>query len=130
MAVALVIELVRRSRLRIGYSLLWLFVGLMAFVLILFEDLVRILSQLIGIQSPASLLFTAGIAFALLILLSNSITLTTLWRQNKSLAQELAIMEWRVRQLQRFLQDQGSPPLTVRNQSPGQTEGKRTNEPD
>jgi hypothetical protein len=114
-ALALMIELVRRRRLRIGYSLLWLFTGLLALILILFEDLVRVLSQLIGIRSPTSLLFTAGIVFALLILLGNSITLTTLWRQNKSLAQELAMLEWRLRQLQIPLQETGSPPLPMAN---------------
>jgi len=100
-----VVELVRRRRLRIGYSLLWLLVGLSMLGLVLFQDVVIFLSSLIGLKSPRSLLFTAGIVFALLILLEHSLTLTILWRQDKSLAQEQALLEWRVRQLENLLHD-------------------------
>jgi hypothetical protein len=97
---AVVFELVRRRRLRIGYSLLWLLIGGVALVLILFRDILGLLAQLIGVQSPTSLLFTAGIACAFLILLEHSLTLTILWRQNKSLAQSQALLEWQIRKLQ------------------------------
>lgn len=102
---AIIIELVRRRRLRIGYSLLWLFVGMVALVLVLFRGLVTFASQLMGIASPRSLLFTVGIAFAILILLEHSLTLTILWRQNKNLAQDQALLEWRVRQLEARLEE-------------------------
>ncbi len=100
MMLALVLELVRRRRLRIGYSLLWLLVGGTAMTLILFRGLLGGLAQLIGVESPTSLLFTAGIAFSLVILLEHSLTLTVLWRQNKDLAQNQALLEWRIRQLE------------------------------
>lgn len=102
---ALVIEFVRRRRLRIGYSLLWLLTGTTTLGLVLFQDILVFLAQLMGIKSPSSLLFTAGILFALLILLGNGITLTTLWRQNKNLAQEQALLEWKLAQLQATIKD-------------------------
>lgn len=102
---ALVIEFVRRRRLRIGYSLLWLLTGSTTLGLVLFQDILVFLAQLMGIKSPSSLLFTAGILFALLILLGNGITLTTLWRQNKNLAQEQALLEWQLVQLQATIKD-------------------------
>lgn len=96
----LVFELVRRRKLRIGYSLLWIFTGLTVFVLVVLQDLARLLAQLIGIQAVPNLLFTAGIALALLIVLGQSLTLTTLWRQNKEMAQEQALMCWQIRELE------------------------------
>jgi hypothetical protein len=105
-----IIELVRRRRLRIGYSLLWLFVGMMALVLILFRGLAALASQLMGIALPRSLLFSVGIACAILILLEHSLTLTILWRQNKNLAQDQALLEWRVRQLEAQLEEEDSAP--------------------
>lgn len=97
---ALIFELVRRLKLRVGYSLLWLLVGILAFVLVLFPGVVRFIDHIVGIQSPTSLLFTAGILFALLLLLHHSLTLTTLWGQDKNLAQDHALLERRVRQLE------------------------------
>jgi hypothetical protein len=103
---ALIIELVRRRKLRIGYSLLWLFISLMLFALVLFRQPVAFVSQLLGVRLPSSFLFAAGIAFSLLILLEHSLTLTILWRQDKNLAQTQALLEWRVRQLE-YLEELG-----------------------
>jgi hypothetical protein len=96
----LVLELVRRRKLRIGYSLLWIFTGLTVFVLVVLQALARFLARLIGIQAVPNLLFTAGIALALLIVLGQSLTLTTLWRQNKELAQEQALLCWQIGELE------------------------------
>jgi hypothetical protein len=95
----LIVELVRRRQLRTGYSILWLLAGLAAAVLILFDDLLVIMSDLMGIVSPTSLLFTAGVGTALLISLGQSLALTRLWRQNKDLALEHALLQGRLEQL-------------------------------
>jgi hypothetical protein len=108
----LIFELVRRRRLRIGYSLLWLLIGMGGIALMLFPEQVHALAHLMGIESPRSLLFSAGIGFILWILLDHSLTLTQLWRQNKDLAQSLAQMEWRVRQLQQQVEETPAPALT------------------
>ena len=100
LALVLIVELVRRRKLRTAYSLLWLFTGLVVLGLAVYSDLVENLAQLLGVRSPGSMLFAAGILFSLLILLEHSLALSTLWYDNKSQAQELALMEWRVRQLE------------------------------
>jgi len=99
-----IVELVRRQRLRTGYSMLWLFAGLSALVLIIFDGLLVFASDLLGIRSPGSLLFTAGIVAALLISLGQSLTLTSLWRMNKELALEHALLQWRLRQVEARLE--------------------------
>ena len=100
LALVLVVELVRRRQLRTGYSLLWLFIGLVVLVLALWTDLVEGLTRLLGVHSPGSMLFAVGILFALLILLEHSLALSTLWYDKKCLAQEIALLEWRIRQLE------------------------------
>ena len=99
-ALLMILELVRRRRLRIGYSLIWLMVGVATMILILFPPIVSIVDRLMGLGSPRSLLFTAGIAFAFWIALDHSLTLTRLWRQDKDIAQQHALLERQVRQLQ------------------------------
>jgi len=106
LALVLIMELVRRRRLRTGYSLLWLFTGLVVLVLAVWTGLVEYLAQLLGVRSPGSMLFAAGILFTLLLLLEHSLALSTLWHDNKSLTQEVALLEWRIRQLERSLEDE------------------------
>jgi hypothetical protein len=103
---ALIMELVRRRRLRTGYSILWLFAGLTGVILVLFDDLLVVMSDLLRIRSPGSLLFTAGIVAALLISLGQSLTLTTVWRQNKDLALEHALLQWHLQQVEARLEKQ------------------------
>jgi hypothetical protein len=100
LALVLIVELVRRRKLRTAYSLLWLFTGFVVLLLVLWSDLVEGLAQLLGVRSPGSMLFAAGILFALLILLEHSLALSILWYHKKCLAQENALLEWRVRQIE------------------------------
>jgi len=101
----LVLELVRRRRLRVGYSLTWLLIGSGVMVLIAVPPILNLLTRLLGMSDPRSLLFTAGIGFSFWILLDHSLTLTKLWRQDKNVAQQHALLEWKVRQLEMQLDE-------------------------
>ncbi len=96
----IILELVRSRRLRIGYSLVWLFTGLSGLILFASQDVLNWLGQLVGVSKPVYMLLTAGIAFNIFILLTNSITLTLLWRQDKNIAQELALTGLKLRELE------------------------------
>ena len=72
LALVLIVELVRRRKLRTAYSLLWMSTGAVVLVLVLSQYLVETLTQLLGVRSPGSMLFAAGILFALLILLEHN----------------------------------------------------------
>ena len=100
LALIIIVELVRRRKLRTAYSLLWLSIGAVVLLLAMWTDLVETLAYLLGVRSPGSMLFAAGILFALLILLEHSLALSTLWYHEKCLAQETALLEWRIRQLE------------------------------
>jgi hypothetical protein len=100
LALVLIVELVRRRRLRTAYSLLWLFIGSLVLILAVWSGLVEGLAQLLGVRFPGSMLYAAGIFFALLILLEHSLALSTLWYDKKRLAQENALLERRIRQLE------------------------------
>jgi hypothetical protein len=85
-----VLELVRRRHLGEPYAILWL---LAAFVLLLFSVWTRLLekfSDLLGIAVPANALFAVAFGFVLVLLLSFSVVLSRLSRENRLLAQELA----------------------------------------
>lgn len=86
-----VLELVRRRRLREEYSLLWIITAVALAVLNVWDDPLDWLARLVGIYRPTVLLVVA-VGFFLVILLYYSTVLTRLADQNKTLAQEIALL--------------------------------------
>jgi len=88
----LVIELVRRGRLKERYSLLWIFASGILLVLSSSRGLLESISHLLGIFYAPSLLFLLAFLFLLLITLHFSVVISGLSEKNKKLAQELALL--------------------------------------
>ena len=88
----LVLELIRRGRLKERYSLLWLFSSLVLLILSLSRGLLEFLSRQVGIYYPPSLLFLIAFVFLLLITLHFSAVISGLSEKNKRLAQDIALL--------------------------------------
>jgi hypothetical protein len=100
-----VLELVRRRKLREDYSLLWLATALVLIVLTLSRPLLDVLAGLLGVVTyPPAALFVVAIGFMLLILLHFSTALTRLARENKRMAQEMAILRREVQTVRQLSQ--------------------------
>src|SRR5512144_3137049 len=87
-----VVELIRRGRLKERYSLLWLLAGGLLLFLSLSRRVLESLAGLFGIFYPPSLLFLLAFIFLLLITLHYSVVLSGLSEKNKQLAQEVALL--------------------------------------
>jgi hypothetical protein len=96
----IVLELVRRRRLMERYALLWLLSGVVLLILATFRGLLEDAAQLIGVEYPPSALFFIAFAFVLLLLLHFSVAVSRLADQSKVLAQRLAMLEKRVREVE------------------------------
>jgi hypothetical protein len=88
----LVIELIRRGRLKERYSLLWLFASGILLVLSSSRSMLELISRLLGIFYAPSFLFLLAFLFLLLITLHFSVVISGLSEKNKRLAQELALL--------------------------------------
>jgi hypothetical protein len=95
----LVVELIRRGRLKERYSLLWLFAGGVLLVLSSSRTILEFISNMVGIYYPPSFLFLLAFLFLLLITLHFSVTISGLSEKNKRLAQELALLRQEMREL-------------------------------
>jgi hypothetical protein len=100
-ALVFIVELVRQRRLKEEYSLLWLATGLALLVLSISRPLLDTLANAVGIFYPPSALFLVALFFVLLILLQFSTVLTRLSRENKEMAQQMAIMRYELEQARR-----------------------------
>jgi hypothetical protein len=94
LVLGMVLELVRRRRLVERYALLWMLTAVAMLALALLrDDLLNPLAEAIGVASPVNLLFLAGFAVVLVLLLHFSVAITRLSEETKILAQEVARLE-------------------------------------
>jgi len=88
-----IIYLVNKRRLREEYSWLWLLTGFVLLLLVLWYDLLLMLTELIGAVTPTTTLFILGIVSLMLIALYSAIKISTLSDQVKNLAQKVSLLE-------------------------------------
>lgn len=93
---AIVVELVRRRKLREEYSWLWLITGMVIILLVIWYDLLVFLTRLIGAIAPTTTLFIFGLLFLMIISLHYSIQISKLSQQVKEMAQQLTLLKGEV----------------------------------
>ncbi len=86
------IELVRRRRLREEYALLWLATGTAMVALCVGYPLLEWITRAIGAVLPTTTLFLFGLLFLLAISVHFSVVLSRLTLQVRRMAQEMAIL--------------------------------------
>ncbi len=100
-----VLELVRRRRLREEYSFLWLGSVGLYFIFALFPDLSIWFAKLIGTSNTTAAFIFFGLLFLILLLIQYSIRLSSLTDRVKDLAQLIAIMDSEHQKLEQQLED-------------------------
>ena len=95
-----VIFLVRERLIKEKYSLVWLSIGLFILVMSAFRGLLEGFSALIGVDYAPSAFFALLIAFAYLLLLNLSVSISGLKAQNKAISQEMGLLRLRVEELE------------------------------
>jgi hypothetical protein len=88
---------VRQRRLLERYALVWMAVTALLITLALWDGLLIGVASLIGIAYPPSALFVIAFGFVILLLLHFSVAVSRLTDQSKVLAQQLSLLEERVR---------------------------------
>jgi hypothetical protein len=92
-----IFELIRSRRLQERYALLWLVTGSVILLLSVWRDALRLVAEQIGIAYPPSALFVLGFFFILVVLLHYSTVISELSERNVRLAQDIALVEQRLR---------------------------------
>ncbi len=93
MILLVIIELVRRRKLREEYSWLWLMTGGVILLLSLWFDLLKWMTHLMGAITPSSTIFLFAFLFLIFISLHFSVVISKLTDRNKELAQRYALLE-------------------------------------
>ena len=97
---ALILWLLKKKKLTVRYSIIWLISAGVLLVFAVFPYVVLVLTDLLGMAVPVNVVFLLVIAFILLLLLSLSSIVSGFAEKIKRLAQENALLEERVRRLE------------------------------
>lgn len=88
----MIIDLVRRRRLKEEYSVLWVITALVLLVLASWYELLQKITDAIGGVADSSTLFFFGLIFAFFMLLHFSVRVSALERRLTSLVQEIGLL--------------------------------------
>jgi cell division protein FtsW (lipid II flippase) len=98
----IVLELIRSRRLRERYALLWLATGTVLLVLSAWRGGLNTIAGWVGVQTyPPAVLFAVAVLFVLAVLLHYSTVISELSERNVTLAQDIALLEERLRNHER-----------------------------
>ena len=96
---AIVIEMLRRRRLRERHAGWWIVAGLFAIIISVFPSTLRFASELLGFEVPVNLVFFLSLFILFLVALQHSSELTQLESHNRSLVERLIVLELKVKEL-------------------------------
>jgi hypothetical protein len=88
----IVIDLARRKKLRVEYSILWSLIAVVIVLLVFWYDSLLFITKMIGAVLPTTTLFIFGLMFLLFLNLHFSVKLSEISEQVKNLAHEVAIL--------------------------------------
>jgi Uncharacterized conserved protein (DUF2304) len=94
------IHLIRKHKLREQYALLWLIATAAILILSIFGGLVDALADFFSISYSPTLPLVAGLLFALMVLLTQSVALSNQADKSRDLAQQMALLEFRLQELE------------------------------
>jgi hypothetical protein len=95
-----VIELLRRGKLRERHTIWWLIAGVLSLIVAVFPSILDGLSSLLGIDIPVNLVFFVGIVVLFLVCIQQSTELTRTEERTRTLAERVALLDDRIRSLE------------------------------
>jgi hypothetical protein len=105
-----VVEMLRRRRLRERHAIWWLIAGSLALVIGIFPTTLVWAARLVGIAIPLNLVFFVSVAVLFLVCIQHSAELTVLEANSRTLAETTALLEMRIDELESRLREFESGP--------------------
>lgn len=88
-----IIEFVRRRKLKVEYSILWLAASAVVLFLSVFRSSLEYFAALVGVYYAPAAMFLVALLFGILLSIHFSIVISRLSNENTALAQRIALLE-------------------------------------
>ena len=95
----LILDLVRRRRLREEYSWLWLLTSAALFVLVIRYGWLELITEVLGAVLPTTTLFIGALVFLMLLSIQFSVRISRLTDQVKNMVQENALLREKIEEI-------------------------------
>lgn len=95
-----VIEMLRRGRMRERHAIWWIVAGSLALLVGVFPSILDWFAGVIGVGIPVNLVFFVSIAVLFLVCIQHSSELTALESKSRTLAERSALQELRISELE------------------------------
>jgi hypothetical protein len=105
LTLGVVIEMLRRHRLRERHAIWWLIAGTLALLVGVFPGVLKWAAGVIGIEVPLNLVFFVSVAVLFLVCIQHSAELTALEAKTRTLAETLALNQLRIESLEQDRSD-------------------------
>lgn len=114
---AVVIEMLRRHRLRERHATWWLFAGTLALIAGVFPASLITAARLLGVELPVNLVFFVALIILFLVCLQQSAELTSLEAKTRTLVEQSALQDLRIRALEDAAASRLVPPTKPDDQA-------------
>lgn len=101
---AVVVDLLRRGRLRERHAIWWLVAGILALIVSVFPTVLAWAALLVGVEVPINLVFFVSVAVLFLVCIQHSVELTAIEAKTRSLAEQAALQDLRIAELEARLE--------------------------
>lgn len=99
--ITLIINNIKKQRLSLKYSLLWLFSSFVMLLCVLCPNLLSLLCKILNIELVSNLVFLLGLLIILILVFALTIIVSEQKSRIVLLTEELSILEKRVRELEK-----------------------------
>jgi hypothetical protein len=113
LTLGVVIEMLRRRRLRERHAIWWLIAGVLALVIGVFPQVLVWAAAVVGVEIPTNLIFFVSLFILFLVCIQHSAELTDLEDKTRILAEEAAVHRLRIEQLEARVDERSEPDGTA-----------------
>ena len=101
----LVIELIRREKLTFKYAFGWMFVAVLAIVLVVFDRILLQIADFLGFELASNFIFFTLISVFVFLSLLMTVFLCQQGVRNETMAQKIGMMELEIEKLKKKLEE-------------------------
>lgn len=105
LTLSVVVEMLRRKRLRERHAVWWFAAGLMALIVGVFPNVLSWAAALAGVALPLNLVFFVSLAVLFLVCIQHSTELTTLEAKTRTLAENITLQSMRIDLIEKGISD-------------------------
>ncbi|WP_082053635.1 DUF2304 domain-containing protein [Gordoniibacillus kamchatkensis] len=95
-----IVNMVKKYKIELKYSLLWIFCGLLITVLAIFPSILIFIAKVVGIETPSNALFLFGMLSLFILVFNLTMAASSFTDKIRELTQDLGILKKRIEELE------------------------------